>query len=220
MGRSAESTARAATVPRPEIVQRRIRLTAQRKQQMARYSERHYGELSWRLRPRGVVQHFTGTDSLRDVVETFRSNAPDPELGERPGACTHFVIDTDGTIYQLASLRFRCRHTVGLNHRMLGVEHVGHSDVQVETNARQWRASLALSAWLVSRLDIGTGDVIGHHESTRSRFHRERYPQWRCQTHDDFHRSTMRRYRSQLRGTVARYAVVTTYPRWKKSRCG
>jgi len=218
-GQPSEPVRLLAAVPRPQIVQRRLRLTTQRKRQMARYSARHYGERSWRLRPRGIVQHFTGTDSLRDVMQTFRSNAPDSELGELPGGCAHFVIDTDGSIYQVASLRFRCRHAVGLNHRMIGVEHVGHSDAQVEANARQWRASLALSAWLVARLPIGSGDVIGHHESIWSRFHRERYAQWRCQTHDDFHRSTMRRYRRQLRGIVARYDVVPTHPRWKQSHC-
>lgn len=213
-------TAPTASAPRPEIVQRRLRITSLRKRQMARYSARHYGEPSWRLRAKGIVQHFTASGSLRDVMGTFRSNSPDSELGERPGVCTHFVIDTDGTIYQVASLRFRCRHAVGLNHRMLGVEHVGRSDAHVIANRPQWRASLALSAWLVAEFGIGTGDVIGHAESTSSRFHREHYPQWRCQTHGDFRRPTMRRYRRELRAIVERYELLPTRPRWKQSDCG
>ena len=67
---------------------------------------------------------------------TFAPNRPDPELHERPGVCAHFVIDRDGTIHQLVPLRLMCRHTVGLNHTAIGIEHVGISDAEVLGNAR------------------------------------------------------------------------------------
>ena len=70
----------------------------------------------------------TATSAFGPVFNTFASNAPDPELGERPGTCSHFVVDTDGTIYQLVSIRLMCRHTVGLNYTSIGIEHVGLSD--------------------------------------------------------------------------------------------
>ena len=56
---------------------------------------------------------------------------PDSELHELPGTCAHFVIDTDGTIYQLVSTSIMCRHTVGLNYTAIGIEHVGTSDAQI-----------------------------------------------------------------------------------------
>ena len=55
----------------------------------------------------------------------FAADAPDPELGQLPGTCAHFVIDRDGTIYQLVPLGIMCRHTVGLNYTAIGIEHVG-----------------------------------------------------------------------------------------------
>lgn len=211
--------ARSAVVPEPPIRQRLIPFGHQRKQQMARYSRIHYGEPTWRLDPVGIVQHFTATRSLSSVFATFRSNAPDPELGQRPGVCAHFVIDQDGTIYQVVRPTIRCRHTVGLNHRMIGVEHVGMSDGEVMGNPRQRRSSLKLSAWLATTYDIATGDIIGHNESRSSRFHRERYGPWRCQTHGDFAHATMQRYRRALNARLADSDVDRSAPRWVDPHC-
>ncbi|MFN8125659.1 MAG: peptidoglycan recognition family protein [Candidatus Nanopelagicales bacterium] len=207
------------TVARPRIVQELIPFGKQRKAQMARYSRIHYGKGEWRLHPRGVVEHFTATNSLASVFATFRSNAPDPELGQLPGTCAHFVIDRDGTIYQLVSLRVRCRHTVGLNHRMIGIEHVGMSDGDVMGDRRQRRASLRLTSWLVARYGLSTGDVIGHSESLDSRFRKERYGPWRCQTHGDFTRSTMDRYRKLLNRRLSGTGADTSPPRWVDNGC-
>ena len=68
---------------------------------MAAYARRHYGIDDYRLRePRVIVQHYTVTDSFQPVYDTFAVDRPDPELGELPGVCAHYVIDRDGTIYR------------------------------------------------------------------------------------------------------------------------
>ncbi len=206
-------------VLRPPIQQRLIPFGATRRRQMAHYSQLHYGTASWRLHPRGIVEHYTATRSLRSVFATFRSNAPDPELGQLPGVCAHFVVDRDGTIYQVVPLWVRCRHTVGLNHRTIGIEHVGLSDEDVMGNRRQRVASIRLSAWLADRFDIASGDVIGHHESLHSRFRHELYAPWRCQTHGDFRRVTMDRYRALLNAQLAGTDADTGPPDWRPSSC-
>jgi beta-N-acetylhexosaminidase len=191
--------AASAVVPRPTVVWKPVPMPASRLAQTAAYSKRHYGEASWRLeRPRVIVQHFTANRSLAATWATFASNAPDPELRERPGTCAHFVIDRDGRIYQLVRLAVRCRHTVGLNWTAIGIEHVGTSDAEVMGNARQTASSVALSRWLMSRHRIELGDVIGHAESLESPYRRERYAAWRCQTHGDFRRAAMDVYRARL----------------------
>ena len=63
---------------------------------------------------------------------------PDAELGELPGVCAHYVIDRDGTVYQLVPTSIMCRHTVGLNCTAIGIEHVGRTDGQVLGNPRQF----------------------------------------------------------------------------------
>lgn len=189
----------------PGIVWKPVPFGPDRRAQTAAYSQRHYGQATWKLtRPRVIVLHYTANTSFRATWNTFASNAPDPELNERPGTCAHFVIDRDGTVYQLVSLAIRCRHTVGLNWTAIGVEHVGTSDRSVMSNARQLRASVRLSTWLMSRYGIELGDVVGHNESLTSPYRRERYAAWRCQTHGDFRRATMDRYRTLL----AREATV------------
>jgi len=185
--------------PKPPIVWKPIPFSAARKVETAQYSLRHYGSASWRLRnPHVIVEHYTANDSFSATWNTFAADVPDPELHQLPGTCAHFVVDTDGTIYQLVPLDVRCRHTVGLNWTAIGIEHVGTSDASILDNPRQLRSSLELTAWLMSRFHISLGDVIGHAESLTSPYHRELYAPWRCQTHADWTRTDMDRYRSLL----------------------
>ena len=138
------------------------------------------------------------TDTFQPVYDTFASNVPDQELHELPGICSHFVVDRDGTIYQLVRTTIMCRHTVGLNYTAIGIEHVGRSDAQVLGNPRQMAASLRLTRTLQGRYGIATRNVIGHNESLSSPFHRERVPRLRTQTHADFPKWAMDIYRRKL----------------------
>src|SRR5439155_1278372 len=82
--------------------------------------------------------------SFSSAYATFSADVPDAELHELPGTCAHFVVDRDGTIYQLVRLNVICRHTVGLNWAAIGIEHVGLSDAQVLGDPAQMRSPLAL----------------------------------------------------------------------------
>jgi N-acetylmuramoyl-L-alanine amidase len=189
----------ARAVAAPPVVQRPIPFGERRKQEMRQYAMRHYGIDDYRLRrPRVIVEHYTATDSFAPVYNYFATDAPDPELHELPGICAHYVIDRDGTIYQLVSTRIMCRHTVGLNWTAIGIEHVGQSDAQVMGNRRQLAASLRLTRMLQGRYGISTRNVLGHNENRSSPFHRERVPRLRNQTHADFPRAVMDAYRRRL----------------------
>jgi N-acetylmuramoyl-L-alanine amidase len=188
----------AASQARPGIVWRKIPFGATRRAQTRAYAKRHYGTATATLRPKVIVEHFTASSTFSSAYDTFAANAPDVELHERPGVCAHFIVDKDGTIYQLVSLKLICRHTVGLNDRAIGIEHVGMSDGEILGRPRQLRASLRLTRWLQSRYGIRTRDVIGHAESLSSPYHHERVARLRTQTHGDFARPAMRRYRAKL----------------------
>jgi N-acetyl-anhydromuramyl-L-alanine amidase AmpD len=175
----------------------RIPYGAQRRAQMAAYAKRHYGTSTYTLaKPRVIVEHYTVTRTARPAYNTFASNARDPELHELPGVCAHFLVDTDGTIFQLVSTSIMCRHTVGLNYTAIGIEHVGMSDGSVMGNRRQRTASVQLTRWLRCRHEIDVKNVIGHSESLSSPYHRERVARLRRQTHGDMTRATMKRYRA------------------------
>ena len=122
VGHAASSAPR----PRPQIVARPISFPAKRKTEMQAYAKRHYGLATWQLRnPKVIVEHITVSSTFSSAFSTFNADVPDAELHELPGTCAHFVIDTDGTIYQLVPLGVMCRHTVGLNWTAIGIEHVG-----------------------------------------------------------------------------------------------
>jgi N-acetylmuramoyl-L-alanine amidase len=188
-----------AAPSQPPIVSKPIPFGAERRAETAAYAQRHYGLDTWRLvHPHVIVEHYTANTSFSAAWSSFAGNTPDPELGELPGTCAHFVIDRDGTIYQLVPLTMICRHTVGLNWTAIGIEHVGTSDAGVLGDPRQLAASLRLTLWLMSRFHISLPNVIGHAESLTSPYHRERYVAWRCQTHADWRHVDMVTYRSRL----------------------
>ena len=188
-----------AAPPRPHIVERPIPFGPARRAETARYAERHYGLDTYRLEhPHVIVEHYTATTTFAPVWSTFAADTPDPELGELPGTCAHFVIDRDGTIYQLVPLYLICRHTVGLNWTAIGIEHVGTSDGSILGDRAQLSASLRLTLWLMHRFHISLPNVVGHAESLTSAYHRELYAPWRCQTHGDWQHRDMDVYRSRL----------------------
>jgi N-acetylmuramoyl-L-alanine amidase len=185
---------------RPPITLWPIPFGAKRKREMAAYSERHYGEHTWRLRhPHVIVEHMSQTSSARAVYNTFAPDVPDVELHELPNVCSHFVISSSGRIYRLVNLRTRCRHTVGLNWTAIGIEHVGYGDGDALYNPRELHASLRLTQWLRCKFHIPVHDVIGHAESLSSPYHRELVPSLRRQTHGDWRHASMQVYRRKLR---------------------
>jgi hypothetical protein len=214
--------ATAVAVPHaPPIVQRPIPFGTARRAETARYAERHYGLDRWRLeRPRVIVEHYTATTAFAPVWATFAANTPDAELGELPGTCAHFVVDRDGTIYQLVPLDTICRHTVGLNWTAIGIEDVGTSDAQILGDRAQIDASLRLTLWLQWRFHISLPNVIGHAESLTSPYHRERYAPWRCQTHGDWQHADMVAYRRRLAALArSEHVAVSTAGGPVKSAC-
>lgn len=184
----------------PKIRERHIPYGKKRRKQMASYSKRHYGEREWRLEPRGIVEHYTASSTLGPALNTFIQNRPDVEYGELPGVCANYLIDTDGTILELVPTGVRCRHTVGLNHETIGIEHVGNSDSDVVGRKRVLRASLALTGWLRCAYGIRRSNVIGHNESLGSPLYEELDPRFQGRTHGDMRPGTMKRYRKKLGG--------------------
>ncbi len=194
-----EAGTASAGAARPPIAQDPIPFGPKRKREMAAYSERHYGEHTWRLtHPRVIVEHMSEASSVGADFNTFADDVPDVELHELPQVCAHFVVGSSGRIFQMVNLRTRCRHTVGLNWTAIGIEHIGYPDSDVLGNPRQLNASLRLTQYLRCRFHIKLTNVIGHNESLSSPFHRELVPGLRNQTHGDWRHSSMRVYRKRL----------------------
>ena len=175
-GRARAKARGGGRVHRPKIKNDPIPYGDGRKRQMAAYSDRHYGDRTWRLeRIEQIVLHYTVTSTYGPVWNTFASNAPNN--GESPGVCAQFVVDKDGTIYSLVDQGVRCRHAIGLNHRSLGIEMVqeasGSAEQAILNRQKQRLAAQRLVAWLCQRHNVKVTDVIGHAMANDSRFFRD-----------------------------------------------
>ena len=192
------SEPRREVTPRPRIRRWRIPFPPKRRAETEQYTARHYGTASAKLDPKVIVEHISVTSTAQAVYNTFAADVPDTELHELPGVCSHFVIDRDGTIFQLVPLSTVCRHTVGLNDVAIGIEHAGIRDEDVLSDQAQLQASLKLTSWLRCRFHIKMSNVIGHAESLSSPYHHENVPALKTQTHGDFQPASMRKYRADL----------------------
>jgi N-acetylmuramoyl-L-alanine amidase len=190
-----------ATTPtlRPPIHAWPIPFGRARKQEMAAYSLRHYGEDTYVLsRPKVIIEHYTETATGLQAYNTFAPDVPDNEFHELPNTCAHFLVERSGRIDQLVPLSVRCRHTTGLNWTAIGIENVGLSDGEILGDRAQIAASLALTRWLRCTYGIALKNVIGHNESLSSPYHRDLVPAFQHQTHSDFNHADTHVYRTRL----------------------
>ena len=189
-----------ATAAKPaKIVKRLIPYPESRKNHMAAYSERHYGERAWQLTaPKLIVIHYAEAGTIGSIFNTFAPDRPDVEYHELPGVCSHFAVSAKGVAFKFVPVSIRCRHVVGLNHVSVGIEHVGFSDRDVLRRKPQLKGSLRLTHSLRCRLGIPVKGVIGHNESLGSPYYLELDPDFQGRTHGDFKRASMRIYRGKL----------------------
>ena len=188
-----------AAVPKPAITKHLIPFPQKRRNEMAAYSRRHYGDSTYLLSsPKVIVEHYAVAGSLSSIFNTFAPDTPDPELHELPNVCAHFAVGPTGRIWQFVPLNIRCRHTVGLNYTAIGIEHVGFSDADILNRPAQLKASLRLTRYLQCRFGIAPRNVIGHNESLTSPFHKELVPALQSQTHGDWRHADMQIYRRKL----------------------
>lgn len=121
------------------------------------------------IEPKVIVIHHTMTHSLFLTWSYFnkpRLNKERVEIiqGGEVNVSTHFLVDRDGTIYQLMPETWMARHCIGLNHVAIGIENIGDLDAFPLTDA-QLKANVALIRYLAHKYSIT--HVIGHYEAEK-----------------------------------------------------
>ena len=174
---------------------------ASRQQEMAAYSLRHYGTASWQLTPTMIVLHYTAGGTWAGARAVFAADTVN--MGELPGTCAHYVVDKDGTVYQLVPTSVRCRHTIGLNDQAIGIEMVQEggssaswADQQILDRPAQVGAALALVRSLQAQFGIPTTSVIGHAMANSAPQFHDRMG-WR-NDHADWPADDVARFRARL----------------------
>ncbi len=98
------------------------------------------------IHPKMIVLHFTGFGTIQTIHAYF--NAPTIEesrqINKKVSALnvgSHYLIDREGSIYQLIPDTLFARHVIGLNYCAIGVENIGSekeplTEAQVISNAK------------------------------------------------------------------------------------
>lgn len=142
----------------------RIALTQQ-------YQLTHYGidQKSIAIEPKMIVLHWT---CIPTYAATFRIFNPpafpqnSPRKKELPGnlnVSSHFIVDKDGSIYQLMPETWMARHVIGLNHYAIGIENVGGIGGKDDLTEAQVKANAFLVCYLKKKYPE-IKYVIGHNE--------------------------------------------------------
>lgn len=108
-----------------------LKTPSSRYQRMMReYNIQNYNLDTYTLKdPQIIVIHTAECRTLDMLVNTFEG---DTLLGRKDiqsygsvNVGSHFLIDTDGTIYSSMPLNYIARHVLGLNYTSIGIENVG-----------------------------------------------------------------------------------------------
>ncbi|MBU2996242.1 peptidoglycan recognition protein family protein [Cellulophaga baltica] len=152
------------------IVDKPIVFNEERKQLSLEYLAERYGleQNTPTIIPKMIVLHWTVIPTLEKSFEAFYNpTLPNwrPDINSVSGlnVSSHFLVDQDGTIYQLLPETTMARHVIGLNHCAIGIENVGGTHDLPLTRA-QLKSNVWLINYLKSKYDIEY--LIGHYEYT------------------------------------------------------
>ena len=191
---------------KPKILWKPIKFDQARMNEMKTYVKNNYGSFIkpatyFLNNPQVIAEHYTAGPSAISAWNTFDSNAT--LYGESPGTCAHFVIDTDGAIWQMVDLKYMCRRVTGLNYTAIGIEMAGTSDGQILGRPAELSSALKLTHWLACTYHIKPGNVIGHAEALSSPYHKEdlhmvQGVDMQTEVHSDWLHNDMVTFRSKL----------------------
>ncbi|MGY8915886.1 MAG: peptidoglycan recognition protein family protein [Flavobacteriales bacterium] len=123
---------------------------------------------SAKITPKMIVLHWTAIPTFKGSFDVFY-NAKLPswrdqiQTASNLNVSSHFLVDRDGTIYNLMPETLMGRHVIGLNHVALGIENVGGLKGNKLTRPQR-RSNVWLVKYLKSKYDIEY--LIGHFEYT------------------------------------------------------
>lgn len=152
----------------PEAIQRPIVFDDMRQQLSLQYLKDRYGmeQQQPTILPKMVVVHWTVKRTAQETFDTFN---PVQLPGARQDVLSagalnvsaQYLVDRDGTIYQLLPETTLARHVIGLNHCAIGIENVGNG-TDLPLTEKQLESNSKIVRYLHSKYEIGY--LIGHYE--------------------------------------------------------
>lgn len=153
-----------------DIIQKPITFDEERFRLTHEYIRTHYkiSPKDIRITPKIIVVHHTGIDSLE---KSFKKMFPSTLSSDRKyiaksgnlNVSAHFLIDKDGTVYQLMKDNYMARHVIGLNYSSIGIENVGGENLKDDLTQKQLLANVNLIHYLKKKYST-IEHIIGHYE--------------------------------------------------------
>ncbi|MCL1033712.1 peptidoglycan recognition protein family protein [Elizabethkingia anophelis] len=148
------------------IIQKPIEFNQERIDLSLDYMRTHYGivQKTPTINPLMIVLHYTEVGTLEHNIRyfnnTYLNGRKNLSRESALNVSSQFIIDRDGSIYQLMPPTQFARHTIGLNYCAIGIENIGGSkqpltEAQAEANAK-------LIRYLTKKYSIQY--LIGHSE--------------------------------------------------------
>ena len=154
----------------PDAIHRPIEFGDTRRHLSLQYLRDRYGmeQLQPTISPKMVVVHWTAIPTLQETFDAFN---PEQLPGKRQdvvsagalNVSSQYLVDRDGTIYQLLPETTMARHVIGLNHCAIGIENVGNG-TNLPLTEKQLESNIRIIRYLHSKYEIDY--LIGHHEYT------------------------------------------------------
>ena len=139
-----------------EIIQTPISFSKHRQTLTLAYIKKHYGLTPHDITidPKIIIVHYTAIPTLKGSFNAF-----DPEVlpssrsdiaskTESVNVSVAYLVDKDGSIYQLMPEYWMGRHVIGLNYSSIGIENVGKSGTLTE---KQLQANIELIKYLKNK---------------------------------------------------------------------
>ncbi|MBD3796880.1 MAG: N-acetylmuramoyl-L-alanine amidase [Campylobacterales bacterium] len=154
-----------------QIVQKPIIFSDHRKEMTKAYIKQHYDKTvdDITIAPKMIVLHWTAVMSFEDSYkrlyqEELFTDRKDIAAASALNVSAQFLIDRDGTIYQLMPDDWMARHVIGLNYSAIGVENVGgENNTKEDLTPAQVRSNIALVRYLKAKYP-SIEYLIGHHQ--------------------------------------------------------
>jgi len=136
------------TVSPIKIIKKPIQYTSERKKLSLEYMEKHHGisQKNPTIKPVIIVLHYTEGGTINSIYNYFNRLYIEKErsfnyLQSPLNVSSHYLVDRDGTIYQLLEDTLFARHTIGLNYCAIGIENIGSksnplTNEQIDANAK------------------------------------------------------------------------------------
>lgn len=128
------------------------------KPQIAKYSQRHYGEDTWQLTPTCIVIHYTAMPNFPWNLVRESSFK-----GEAPGLACHYVIDGE-KIWEILPPDVRSRGAYGINHRALNIELMALDEHDLAAKTRTLETCRRLVRQLMLDHGISKSHIYSHEQ--------------------------------------------------------